>query len=85
MGNRIMLLGVKRAIKAFDEEGLMGKYYKRLGTWCGSPDSPSGIGCIFYVMLVAERGQVFERLAIGQINPEAWKEVESKVDSVVLA
>ncbi|KAM7192611.1 Heterokaryon incompatibility protein (HET) domain containing protein [Rhypophila sp. PSN 637] len=84
-GNRIMLLGVKEAIKDKLDEELMGEYYRSMDMWCGNPDSPSNVGCIFFVILVGKRDQVFERLAVGVIHPEAWKEVEFKVESVLLA
>lgn len=62
-------------------EGIFGDYYK--GNWRGA-DTAKGCGCVLNVMLLKQDGDLFERVAIAQVHPEAWSSADPVWKTVVL-
>jgi hypothetical protein len=63
-------------------DGIFGEYYTCNTGGCYTV---RGCECILNIMLLKQYGDLFERVAIGQVHPEAWSGADPVWRNVVLA
>ena len=78
---RIMLLAATRVPAKGRQDDIIWTSYPDYWTWCR---------CLLYVMLIERKesvpgeAEIFERVAIGQLHPTAWKEAKPVPEFIVL-